>query len=81
MLAGTLKDGIRTLILVHDKGTCCFGGNPKLTDRILVALKPGHTFTYTDHLQKLAGRFQVRPGKAIDVDGEVVYQLDDAEIL
>jgi hypothetical protein len=81
VLAGTLKDGIRTFILVRDKGTCCFGGNPKLTDRILVALKPGRTFTYTDHLQKLVGRFQVRPGKAIDVSGDVVYQLDDAEIL
>jgi hypothetical protein len=81
VLAGNLKDGIRTFILVRDKGDCCFGGNPKLTDRILVQLKPGRTFTYTDRLQKLAGRFHVRPGRAVDVDGDVVYQLDDADLL
>jgi hypothetical protein len=81
VLAGTRKDGIRTFILVRDKGDCCFGGNPKLTDRILVQLKPGRSFSYTDRLQKLAGLFHVRPGQAVDVSGAVVYQLDDAEIL
>jgi hypothetical protein len=81
VLAGNRKDGIRTFILVRDKGDCCFGGNPKLTDRILVQLKPGHAFSYTDRLQKLAGLFHVRPGQAVDVSGDVIYQLDDAEIL
>jgi hypothetical protein len=46
-----------------------------------VQLKDGETFNYTDRLQKLAGRFQVKPGQAVDVAGDVVYQLDDAEIL
>jgi hypothetical protein len=77
-LAGNRKDGIRTFILVRDKGDCCFGGNPKLTDRILVQLQPGLTFSYTDRLQKLAGLFQVRDGQAVDVAGDVVYQLEDA---
>jgi hypothetical protein len=81
VLAGTRKDGIRTFILVRDQGDCCFGGNPKLTDRILVQLKGGQTFSYTDKLQKIIGRFQIRPGQAVDVAGNVVYQLDDAEIL
>jgi hypothetical protein len=81
VLAGTRKDGIRTFILVRDQGDCCFGGNPKLTDRILVHLKAGHTFTYTNRVQKLAGRFQLKPGLAIDVEGDVIYQLEDAEIL
>jgi len=81
VLAGNRKSGIRTFILVRDQGDCCFGGNPKLTDRILVQLKAGETFTYTDRLQKLAGRFQIKPGQAVDVAGNVVYQLDDAEVL
>lgn len=81
VLAGTRKDGIRTFILVRDQGDCCFGGDPKLTDRILVQLKGGQAFTYTDKLQKLAGRFQIRPGRAVDVAGDVVYQIDDADLL
>jgi xanthosine utilization system XapX-like protein len=81
VLAGNRKDGIRTFILVRDQGDCCFGGNPKLTDRILVHLKPGDAFSYTDKSQKLIGRFQIRPGSAVDVEGNVVYQLEDAEIL
>ena len=81
VLAGNRKDGIRTFILVRDKGDCCFGGNPKLTDRILVQLKPGHFFSYTDRVQKLAGKFHIRHGQAVDVAGDVVYQIDDAEIL
>ena len=78
-LAGNRKDGIRVFILVRDKGDCCFGGNPKLTDRILVQLKPGHVFSYTDRLQKLAGFFRIRPAQAVDVAGDVIYQLEDAE--
>jgi hypothetical protein len=79
VLAGNRKDGIRTFILVRDKGDCCFGGNPKLTDRILVRLKPGLTFSYTDRLQKLAGLFRIEQGQAVDVAGNVIYQLEDAE--
>jgi hypothetical protein len=79
VLAGNRKDGIRTFILVRDKGDCCFGGNPKITDRILVQLKPGLVFSYTDRLQKLAGLFHVEQGQAVDVAGNVVYQLEDAE--
>jgi hypothetical protein len=79
VLAGNRKDGIRTFILVRDKGDCCFGGNPKLTDRILVQLKPGIAFSYTDRLQKLAGLFHVEQGQAVDVAGNVIYQLEDAE--
>ena len=33
---GSKQNGITQFLLVRDQGTCCFGGNPKLTDRILV---------------------------------------------
>jgi hypothetical protein len=81
VLAGTRREGIKTFILVRDQGDCCFGGNPKLTDRILVQLKPGRVFSYTDRRQKIIGEFHVRAGKAVDVPGDVVYQVIDAEIL
>jgi hypothetical protein len=81
VLAGTRREGIQTFILVRDQGDCCFGGNPKLTDRVLVQLKPGRVFSYTDRRQKIVGEFHVRAGKAVDVPGDVVYQLQDAEIL
>ncbi len=35
---GREKDGIRQFLLVRDQGDCCFGGNPKITDRIQVTL-------------------------------------------
>ncbi len=79
-LAGLRKEGISTFILVRDKGDCCFGGNPKLTDRVLIKLKPGVRLTYSDRLQKIAGLFHVKPAEAIDVSGQVVYQIDDAEL-
>lgn len=81
VLAGNRQTGITSFILVRDQGDCCFGGNPKLTDRILVRLRPGQSFTYTNRLQKIIGRFQVKPAAAIDVAGNVIYQLEGAEIL
>lgn len=79
-LAGRAKEGITKFVLVRDKGDCCFGGNPKLTERILVNLRPGKPLSYTDHLQKLTGVFRLELGQAVDVKGSVVYQLDDAEL-
>ncbi len=35
---GREKDGIRQFLLVRDQGDCCFGGNPRITDRIQVTL-------------------------------------------
>ena len=33
---GQRQYGITQFLLVRDQGSCCFGGNPKVTDRILV---------------------------------------------
>ena len=37
------QHGIREFLLVRDEGSCCFGGNPKITDRIQVTLRDGRT--------------------------------------
>ena len=36
---GGQMSGLKEFVLVRDKGQCCFGGNPKLTDMILVKLQ------------------------------------------
>lgn len=68
---------IKKFILVPDLGTCCFGGDPKITDMIEVTLldHPGLSFSF--RRQGLAGTFHVesRPTAAADGQG-VIYRLD-----
>lgn len=39
MYPGRLTQGIDKFVLVKDSGTCCFGGQPKIEDMILVELQ------------------------------------------
>ena len=48
-------------ILVPDMGTCCFGGQPKLTDMIEVKLTKGLSLEYSYRKRALAGTFEVDP--------------------
>ena len=50
---------IRRFVLVRDMGTCCFGGQPKLTDMVEVTLDSGLSTRYTRRKKKLAGVFLV----------------------
>ncbi len=74
---GQRKDGIREFLLVRDQGDCCFGGDPKITDRIQVSLEDSLELTYQTRLHKLGGTFHVEPqNKAIDgAKGGVFYHL------
>ena len=56
---GREKDGIRKFILCRDQGDCCFGGNPKITDRIQVTLADPLRLRYQPRLHKLGGTFHV----------------------
>jgi hypothetical protein len=78
---GKQQSGITQFLLVRDQGDCCFGGNPKITDRVLVQLKdPGHPkgINFSPRLTKIAGRFVIRLMGAPGMDGGVVYHLEDA---
>lgn len=76
---GTRQFGITQFLLVRDQGSCCFGGNPKITDRIEVSLADAGGFTFSNGLFKVAGVFHVTPSsKAIDAGGQVYYRLDEA---
>ncbi len=65
---------IKQFVLVPDMGTCCFGGQPKLTDMIQVTLSEPHRIEYSYYRRSLAGKFLVRKTSAEKV-GEIVYQL------
>ena len=67
---------IKRFVLVPDLGTCCFGGQPKLTDMIEVTLEEPLQTVYNMKKRKLAGELKVdmtlKP--VADVTG-VYYQL------
>jgi hypothetical protein len=74
--AGGQQFGIKQFMLVRDKGDCCFGGNPKLTDMILVTLRGPLELEWSLRVQKLGGIFRVQAGPSVDDLGTCVYHLD-----
>jgi hypothetical protein len=80
MYPGKQTQGIRQFLLVRDQGDCCFGGNPKITDRVLVQLAVPAGIDFTPRMVKIAGRFQVRPAGAPEIGGGVLYHLEDARL-
>lgn len=80
MYPGKQQHGIRQFLLVRDQGDCCFGGNPKITDRVLVQLTEKRGIEFTARLRKIAGRFSIRPAGSADVEGGVLYHLEDAVV-
>jgi len=76
------KTGIKTFLLVRDNGDCCFGGNPKATDRIQVTLADPNRLTFSPGLHKVAGTFRLEQsaGTAVDAGGQVFYYLDDCQL-
>jgi hypothetical protein len=78
MYPGSQQNGILQFLLVRDQGDCCFGGNPKITDRVLVQLQDTKSIAFSPRLTKIAGRFEVRPTGSAALDGGVLYHLEDA---
>jgi hypothetical protein len=74
---GAQKSGIKRFLLARDSGDCCFGGNPKLTERILVELDDPLRTDYETGIQKLGGTFHVEAqSNTIDgATGGVFYHL------
>jgi hypothetical protein len=80
MYPGKQQQGITQFLLVRDQGDCCFGGNPKITDRVLVNLEDPKGISFTSRQRKIAGRFVVRPTGTAVLDGGVLYHLEDASM-
>ncbi|QDU94155.1 DUF3299 domain-containing protein [Lignipirellula cremea] len=52
---------VKKFVLVPDMGTCCFGGQPDLTDMIEVTIENDQAIQYSTRRRKLAGVFHVTP--------------------
>jgi hypothetical protein len=78
-LQGTQQSGIKEFVLVRDRGDCCFGGNPKLTDQIYINLAEPYRLSWSTRVQRLAGVFRVEP---VLENGHLLYVYHlDAEYL
>lgn len=66
---------IKRFVLVPDMGTCCFGGQPKLTDMVQVTLKDPHRVNYSMFRRSLGGKFRLGSVTA-DAVGQVIYHLE-----
>jgi hypothetical protein len=75
---GKQQRGIMQFLLVRDQGDCCFGGNPKITDRVLVQIASPRGIDFSPRLRKIAGRFALRPTGTAVLDGGVYYHLENA---
>ena len=73
---GDQMDGIKQFVLCADQGDCCFGGNPKITDRILVNLTPPLTIANSTRQFKVAGTFRVEFMQTATGLSAVYYHLD-----
>lgn len=78
MYPGSRQRGITEFLLCRDQGDCCFGGTPKITDRVLVRLSDPGGIDFTQGLVKIAGRFRIEPAGTADLGGGVLYHLDQA---
>lgn len=77
MLPGDRSDNITKFILVPDLGTCCFGGDPKITDMIEVTLTDHPGLGYNFHRYGLGGTLHVEATPTAAAGGKgVLYRLD-----
>ena len=73
---------VQTFVLVPDMGTCCFGGQPALTDMIEVTLPGSLHVRYSTRKRKLAGTLKVDSRlKPVNGLNGVYYQLEVDEVI
>jgi hypothetical protein len=73
------KVGLQKFTLVGDFGSCCFGGNPDITDVIAIELDDGKTADYSLRVRRIAGTFRLnKTPKRINEEGvpEVHYTIE-----
>jgi len=71
------KSGLTRFVLVPDFDTCCFGGQPKLTDMVEVKLQEPLTVDFSFNRRKVGGVLSVSTDmKQIEDLTGVYYELD-----
>jgi hypothetical protein len=61
VLSSDRTNDLKEFVLVPDMGTCCFGGQPKLTDMIEVIMEDPLRVRYSWQRRKLGGVLRVDP--------------------
>ncbi len=57
------KNNLKEFILVGDFSSCCFGGNPKITDIVSINIETDQTVDYSLRLRRITGEFRLNPRK------------------
>lgn len=73
--------GLDRFVLCRDNGTCCFGGQPKVEDMVEVKVAPGRTINHTSSLRGIGGTFHARVEKDPGGLGQILYHIEDADVL
>lgn len=69
---GVKQRNLKKFILVGDFKTCCFGGNPQITDIVAVTIKGDQTVDYSLRLRKVTGEFRLNPQtKAVEDEKDI----------
>ena len=58
---GAKQRNLDKFILVGDFGSCCFGGNPEITDIVSISIDSGQTVDYSLRLRRVTGIFKLNP--------------------
>jgi hypothetical protein len=68
---------IKRFVMVPDMGTCCFGGQPKLTDMVEVILEDPLRVDFARRKRKFAGVFHLNKElRQVGKAGMVAYRLE-----
>lgn len=71
------KTGLTRFVMVPDFDTCCFGGQPKLTDMVEVRLADPLKVDFSFNKRKIGGTLRVHPNlKRIEDLQGVYYELE-----
>ena len=77
---GLKKMNLKDFILVGDFGSCCFGGNPKISEVVAVKIvDPEKTVNYGYALRRIGGTFQLNPQTKVTSDKDipqVFYEIE-----
>jgi hypothetical protein len=69
-------NGLTTFLLVKDMGQCCFGGNPKPCDMVLVNMDQRKAVNYLTGLVSVSGVFHCQPMPFSQANLNPVYTMD-----
>ena len=79
---GDKKNNLKNFILVGDFGDCCFGGNPKISEVVAIAItEEGKTVNHSYSLRRIGGTFRFLPQTALTDESDIpqVFYVIEAD--